>query len=848
MAYDAAASQMLLFGGYLLTGNPLTTYYNDTWLWNGADWIQLSPPTSPSPRNGQTMVYDAGHQQVVLFGGAGGTYLNDTWLWDGTTWTQAAPATNPPARAGAAMAYDIIHGNVVLFGGGNGAVPFLSDTWIWDGTNWTEAAPANSPGPRTGSSIVFDAARGQVMLFGGQGAYGAYGNDTWTWDGTNWTQQSPATAPPARSDQAMAYDPALGATVMFSGYNSAGTNYTDTWAWDGTNWTELTPATSPGLFVYASMDYNPANGQLLLFGGVGTANPTWLFGAPVTVPDVVGEAQATATSAITGVGLVVGTVTPQSSGTVPSGEVISENPAAASYVNYGSSVNLVVSSGPPQYSLTIRSSPLAGGTVSPTSGGSYNQGANVPISAVSAAGYAFVGWTGSADIADPTSASTSITMNSAEYITADFQAYAAGAQTTTQVGSTLNPSFTTAPGNLVTFIASVTSTSAVSAGTVTFTNNGTPIPGCSGIPVSNGVAQCPTTFTSEGSQGIEADYSGYASLSSSYASSFGYLGQQVNNHTTQAGNQWCNTGPVTIPNASGGATPYPSRIFVTGYGGNIGKVTLTLNGINSSNMPPTDLLLVGPTGAAIVPFANVGDASTINGVNITLDDAAASLLPYGSPLTTGIFQPTSMSGGTSLLFPAPAPLLNAGDYAAGDGTATLASTFSGTPPNGTWELFAKAGAANGAGVISGGWCVNIITFVTIPNVVGESQAQAASDINTAGLVVGTTTQQSSSSVPSGDVISQTPAGATQAAAGSAVNIVVSTGPQQVAVPNVVGDTQTAAASAITAAGLTVGNVTTANSSSVPSGEVISENPAAGATQASTSTPRSTSLSRPGRSK
>ena len=48
---------------------------------------------------------------------------------------------------------------------------------------------------------------------------------------------------------------------------------------------------------------------------------------PVTVPNVVGLAQAAATTAITAVGLKVGTVTQAASETVPVGNVISQNPA-----------------------------------------------------------------------------------------------------------------------------------------------------------------------------------------------------------------------------------------------------------------------------------------------------------------------------------------------------------------------------------------------------------------------------------------------------------------------------------------------------------------------------------------
>src|ERR1039458_6464853 len=117
--------------------------------------------------------------------------------------------------------------------------------------------------------------------------------------------------------------------------------------------------------------------------------------------------------------------------------------------------------------------------------------------------------------------------------------------------------------------------------------------------------------------------------------------------------------------------------------------------------------------------------------------------------------------------------------------------------------------------------------VAVPNVVGQTQAAAATAITGAGLVVGTVTTPSSGTVASGSVISETPVAGTLVTLGSAVNLVVSTGPAPVAVPNVVGQTQAAAATAITGAGLVVGTVTTASSGTVASGRVISESPVAG---------------------
>jgi hypothetical protein len=126
---------------------------------------------------------------------------------------------------------------------------------------------------------------------------------------------------------------------------------------------------------------------LAIPGAPDTFAETYLALPPsVAVPNVVGLTQAALTTAITGAGLVVGTVTTASSSTVAAGNVISESPAAGTPVNAGSAVNLVVSSGPPpDFSLTANSaiSVNVGGsvasavTVSPLYGFSSVVGLNV---------------------------------------------------------------------------------------------------------------------------------------------------------------------------------------------------------------------------------------------------------------------------------------------------------------------------------------------------------------------------------------------------------------------------------------------------------------------------------------
>ncbi len=87
---------------------------------------------------------------------------------------------------------------------------------------------------------------------------------------------------------------------------------------------------------------NPAAGMSV---AQGTTVSLVLSSGGIAVPNVVGDAQAAAQSAITGAGLVVGAVTSQASSTVANGNVISENPAAGTGVVAGTSVALVVSSG-----------------------------------------------------------------------------------------------------------------------------------------------------------------------------------------------------------------------------------------------------------------------------------------------------------------------------------------------------------------------------------------------------------------------------------------------------------------------------------------------------------------------
>ena len=117
--------------------------------------------------------------------------------------------------------------------------------------------------------------------------------------------------------------------------------------------------------------------------------------------------------------------------------------------------------------------------------------------------------------------------------------------------------------------------------------------------------------------------------------------------------------------------------------------------------------------------------------------------------------------------------------------------------------------------------------VAVPNVVGLQKALAITTIVNNGLTLGTVTNEFSTTVPADSVISQNPAAGTLLSPGSAVALVVSSGPPSVQVPSVVGLPQAAATTAIVNSGLTLGSLTSASSTTVPVGSVISQDPVAG---------------------
>lgn len=241
----------------------------------GAIWIRRSPSRSPIRRSYAAMAYDESTKRIVLFGGIGAS--NDTWTWDGSDWILEAPTTRPPERWGASMFFGA--NGLALFGGQNRS-GVLDDTWIWQGSDWTGLSTFTHPSRRVGASVAADG-MGTALLFGGFDGKQAL-NDTWIWDGRSWDHQSVDRTPQARYGASLAYDPALRKFLLFGGQTSPmGVSMpTDVWAWDWNGWSTLSLTTSLPSRAFAATLGDAKAPALVAFGGLSDGrwrNDTWSF-------------------------------------------------------------------------------------------------------------------------------------------------------------------------------------------------------------------------------------------------------------------------------------------------------------------------------------------------------------------------------------------------------------------------------------------------------------------------------------------------------------------------------------------------------------------------------------------
>jgi eukaryotic-like serine/threonine-protein kinase len=120
----------------------------------------------------------------------------------------------------------------------------------------------------------------------------------------------------------------------------------------------------------------------------------------------------------------------------------------------------------------------------------------------------------------------------------------------------------------------------------------------------------------------------------------------------------------------------------------------------------------------------------------------------------------------------------------------------------------------------------VLGGVQVPDVTGKTQSEATKALEDAGLKAGAVTSTSDAEVPAGTVVRQDPAAGTEVDDGSAVSLVVSSGPGTAAVPDVVGMDRAEAEAVLADAGFVPASAMQYDLTA-PAGQVVEQLPAAG---------------------
>ena len=174
--------------------------------------------------------------------------------------------------------------------------------------------------------------------------------------------------------------------------------------------------------------------------------------------------------------------------------------------------------------------------------------------------------------------------------------------------------------------------------------------------------------------------------------------------------QFANNTPITI-NDYAPATPYPSTITTSGLMGTIADVQVTVNGFAHTYPSDVGLLLVSPSGQAVVLMNKAGDGHPVAGLNMTFSAAMTNpVVPQSAQLSSGIFRPADYKTppyNFPTNVPTPPPV---GPY-----VADLTTLNGNSQPNGTWSLYVVDDTPSDSGVITNGWSLAI---TTLPQIAG----------------------------------------------------------------------------------------------------------------------------------
>ncbi len=158
----------MLYGGWDSESN---TFFNDTWEWDGKDWIEITCCDIPVMA-AHTMTNLADQNKILAML----TNESGTWIWNSDSW-EKLDISNPPSRADGRLVYDTKLNSAIFFGG-NRDGQLMNDTWAFSGESWAELKFPVSPPIRYGHMMFYDTNQQRVIIFGGTGESGRL-DDMW---------------------------------------------------------------------------------------------------------------------------------------------------------------------------------------------------------------------------------------------------------------------------------------------------------------------------------------------------------------------------------------------------------------------------------------------------------------------------------------------------------------------------------------------------------------------------------------------------------------------------------------------------------------------------------------------
>lgn len=239
VSWDPVGKRLLLVGEPAPTCYYTSTSAAQTWAWkagaglNGT-WVRLAPQHEPSEASTQTvMAADAADAQVFLmvYDTGADTSATQAWTWDGSDWTQRGSWLCTPVQTDCAV---VPYAVVSAPGGGIDGLCAATTGSIckWTGGGWSVVPGTGVPG--TLQSATVNPATGHIVGYTPGALY--------TYDGSQWI----ATPLPSELQGLRGFEFAAMSTptthlVLWGGQSIADVSTSDTWVYDGNSWTRAGP-------------------------------------------------------------------------------------------------------------------------------------------------------------------------------------------------------------------------------------------------------------------------------------------------------------------------------------------------------------------------------------------------------------------------------------------------------------------------------------------------------------------------------------------------------------------------------------------------------------------------------